>query len=56
MDTTSEGDAKRTEMVLEQYKAYIGDVGSIGARYSGVHKLYFTLLGATSETLKLPVA
>ena len=41
------------QAILEQYKAYIGDLGNFGARYSAVHRLYFYLLGATVAVLGL---
>lgn len=44
---------KDTQAVLEQYKAYIGDLGNFGARYSRAHSLYFSLLGATIAVLGL---
>lgn len=42
-----------TEVILEQYKAYIGDLGQFGARYAALHTLYFSLLGATIAVLGL---
>jgi hypothetical protein len=42
-----------TEVILEQYKAYIGDLGNFGARYAALHTLYFSLLGATIAVLGL---
>lgn len=42
-----------TEVVLEQYKAYIGDLGNFGARYAALHRLYLSLLGATIAVLGL---
>jgi len=49
----SDTDARKTQVILEQYKAYIGDLGNIGTRYSAVHTLYFTLLGAIVAVLGL---
>lgn len=53
MDWKSDADVKRTQVVLEQYKAYIGDLGNIGTRYAAVHALYFSLLGAIIAVLGL---
>jgi hypothetical protein len=53
VDWKSDADVKRTQVVLEQYKAYIGDLGNIGTRYAAVHALYFTLLGAIVAVLGL---
>jgi hypothetical protein len=41
------------EIILEQYKAYIADLGNFGARYASLHTLYFSLLGATIAVLGL---
>ena len=41
------------QVILEQYKAYIGDLGQFGARYAALHTLYFSLLGATIAVLGL---
>lgn len=46
-------DPTETQVVLEQYKAYIGDLGHFGARYTAAHALYFSLLGATVAVLGL---
>jgi hypothetical protein len=46
-------DNKDTQVVLEQYKAYIADLGNFGTRYSRAHSLYFSLLGATVAVLGL---
>lgn len=46
-------DVARVQVVLEQYKEYVADLGNIGQRYDGAHKLYFSLLGATVAVLGL---
>jgi hypothetical protein len=46
-------DNKDTQAALEQYKAYIVDLGNFGTRYSRAHSLYFSLLGATIAVLGL---
>lgn len=46
-------DNKDTQAALEQYKAYIVDLGNFGTRYSRAHALYFSLLGATLAVLGL---
>ena len=43
----------RDAIILEQYKAYISDLGNFGARYAALHTLYFSLLGATIAVLGL---
>jgi hypothetical protein len=53
VDWNSDADVKKAQVVLEQYKAYIGDLGNIGTRYAAVHALYFTLLGAIVAVLGL---
>jgi hypothetical protein len=53
MDWTNEAEVKRTQVILEQYKICITDLGSIGTRYEAAHKLYFSLLGATVAVLTL---
>lgn len=49
----SEAETREAMAVLDQYKAYVTDLGSIGTRYAAVHTLYFTLLGATVAVLGL---
>src|SRR5437660_12169994 len=51
LNTVPEG--KTHDVCLEQYKAYIGDLGNIGARYATVQGFYVSVITALISVLAL---
>lgn len=47
---------KQYEVCLEQYKAYIGDLGNIGTRYATVQGFYISVITALISVLALAEA
>ena len=52
-DATSERDGSQDKCLIEQYKAYLQDVGNIGARHAQTNTLYVSILSALLVFLSL---
>src|SRR5258706_12632240 len=49
----ADSESSRDQMIIEQYKAFIGDVGNIGQRYATSNGFYATLVAGLVALLGL---